>query len=47
MSQILSKDTKEVIYRKVRKLEGIKCGICHKELRVPYSKDGQCTGPYP
>lgn len=47
MSQILSKDTKEVICRKVRKLEGIKCDICHNELRVPYSKDGQCTRPYP
>ena len=47
ISQILSKDTKEVICRKVRKLEGIKCDICHNELRVPYSKDGQCTRPYP
>lgn len=47
MAQILSKDVKEVVYRKTRKLEGIECDICHRELRCPCSEDKKWVHMYP
>ena len=32
MAEILSKETKQVVYKTVRKLEGIKCDICGKVI---------------